>query len=123
MLILRQATSNGIDDIKIIGETDLEIQFIHQLASAGTLSCINNIIGSSVIFRPISIASATNASYNEDFPYTNGSQEFSVPDGIVVKNVFRGGLRLSKNKYTFDGKIVKITYDTLETDEIISITN
>lgn len=51
----RVVTANGIDDIKLIGETDLENLFIKQLAEAGTLSCTSRQVGDSIIFRPISV--------------------------------------------------------------------
>lgn len=57
MQVQRISTPNGIDDIKLIGETDAERLFIKQLAEAGTLSCINREVSSSVVFRPISVFS------------------------------------------------------------------
>jgi len=57
MQVQRVITANGIDDIKLVGETDLERQFIKQLAEAGTLSCLNRQVSDSVLFRPISVAS------------------------------------------------------------------
>lgn len=55
MQIERVPTANGIDDIKLIGETELERQFIKQLAEAGTLSCISRQVADTVLFRPISV--------------------------------------------------------------------
>lgn len=55
MQVEKVPTANGIDDIKLIGENDLERQFIKQLAEAGTLSCISREVSDSVMFRPISV--------------------------------------------------------------------
>lgn len=55
MQAIKVPTANGIDDIKLIGENDLERQFIKQLAEAGTLSCISREVADSVLFRPISV--------------------------------------------------------------------
>jgi len=55
MLIERVPTANGIHDIKLIGENELERQFIKQLAEAGTLSCQNRQVADTVLFRPISV--------------------------------------------------------------------
>lgn len=57
MQVEKVPTANGIDDIKLIGENELERQFIKQLAEAGTLSCISREVSDSVMFRPISVAS------------------------------------------------------------------
>lgn len=57
MLIERIPTANGIDDIKIIGENDLERMFVKQLSEAGTLSCMNREVSSAAVFRPISTLS------------------------------------------------------------------
>jgi predicted transcriptional regulator YdeE len=59
MQVLRVPTTNGIDDIKLIGDTDLDNLFIKQLAQAGTLSCINKNVEDFVIFRAISNNSNT----------------------------------------------------------------
>jgi hypothetical protein len=64
----RVATANGIDDIKLIGENDLERQFIKQLAEAGTLSCQNRQVSDTVLFRPISVASEI-SSYTSNKSY------------------------------------------------------
>jgi len=55
MQVLKVPTANGIDDIKLIGENELERQFIKQLAEAGTLSCMSREVADSVLFRPISV--------------------------------------------------------------------
>jgi hypothetical protein len=55
MQIVRVPTANGIDDIKLIGDTDLENLFIKQLAEAGTLSCISRQVSDTILFRPISV--------------------------------------------------------------------
>jgi hypothetical protein len=57
MQILRVPTANGIDDIKLLGETEIERLFIKQLAEAGTLSCMSRQVADSVVFRPISVTS------------------------------------------------------------------
>jgi hypothetical protein len=57
MQIVRVPTANGIDDIKLIGESELESQFIKQLAEAGTLSCVSRQVGDSILFRAISVTS------------------------------------------------------------------
>lgn len=57
MKVERVPTANGIHDIKLIGENELERQFIKQLAEAGTLSCLNKEVGDTALFRPISVMS------------------------------------------------------------------
>jgi hypothetical protein len=64
------------------------------------------------------------AVYNNDFTYNGGSQEFEITiPNIIVKNVFRGRVRLFKNEYSYVGNKVTIFYDVLEIGEVISITN
>lgn len=55
MKIQRIPTSNGIDDIRLSGETELDDLFIKQLAEAGTLCCLNRHVSGNVVFRPISV--------------------------------------------------------------------
>lgn len=55
MHVEKVVTGNGIDDIKLIGETELERNFIKQLAEAGTLSCISRNVSDTIVFRPISV--------------------------------------------------------------------
>lgn len=57
MRVVAVPTSNGIDDIKLIAETDSEAVFIRQLAEAGTLSSLSTSASSSVVFRAISVQS------------------------------------------------------------------
>lgn len=64
MRIIRIPTSAGIDDIKIIGETDIERQFIKQLAEAGSLSSISRMVADSVVFRVISTGSENSGHYS-----------------------------------------------------------
>lgn len=62
--------------------------------------------------------------YNQDFVYSGGPQTFTISEvGVIVKNVFRGRLKLFNNEYTIVDNVVTITYDILEIDEKISITN
>lgn len=76
MIVERVTTVNSIHDIKLIGENDLERQFIKQLAEAGTLSCQNRQVSDSVLFRPISVASeiSSYASVKESV----GKYDFSI---------------------------------------------
>lgn len=53
MQVVRITSSQGLDNIKLIGENDLELLFIQQLASAGTLSCISRSVNADIIFKPI----------------------------------------------------------------------
>lgn len=76
MIVERVTTVNSIHDIKLIGENDLERQFIKQLAEAGTLSCLNREVADSVLFRPISVA-AEMSSYNST-KATIGKYDFMV---------------------------------------------
>jgi len=57
MKVERIITANGIDDIKLIGESDVDRLFIKQLAESGTLSCVSRNVGDTVLFRPISVMS------------------------------------------------------------------
>jgi len=56
MQFQRIPNSSGIDDLKLIGETDDEKTFIRQLAECGTLSSTTSSASSSVVFRAISLA-------------------------------------------------------------------
>lgn len=56
MQFQRIPNSSGIDDLKLIGETDDERTFIRQLAECGTLSSTTSSASSSVVFRAISLA-------------------------------------------------------------------
>lgn len=55
MILQRITNPSGIDDIKLIGQTDAERDFIRQLAEAGTLISTSSTASSSIIFRPVSI--------------------------------------------------------------------
>lgn len=67
MIIQRIPTASGIDDIKIIGQTDAEKAFVRQLTEAGTLSCMNRTASDSVLFRAISTTdSFGSSSLNSD---------------------------------------------------------
>lgn len=77
MQAIKVPTTNGIDDIKLIGETDLERQFIKQLAESGTLSCISRHVGDSILFRPISV-SPDLSSYTSVADKTIGKYNFYV---------------------------------------------
>jgi hypothetical protein len=63
MRIIKVATPNGIDDIKIIGETEQERLFIKQLAEAGTLTSLSREVGDSIVFRAISVSSELGTGY------------------------------------------------------------
>lgn len=76
MKIIKIATSNGIDDIKIIGETEQERLFIKQLAEAGTLTCLSRHVAESITFRPISVSSPGSGSYSS--AKTIGTYNFQV---------------------------------------------
>lgn len=62
MQIVRIPNPNGVDDIKIISESDSDRILIKQLAEAGTLSNISRGVSDSVIFRAISINDGNYAS-------------------------------------------------------------
>lgn len=55
MQFQRIPNSSGIDDLKLIGETDDERTFIRQLAECGTLSSTTTSASTSVVFRAISL--------------------------------------------------------------------
>jgi hypothetical protein len=76
MQILRVPTANGIDDIKLLGETEIERLFIKQLAEAGTLSCISRQVADSILFRAISVTPEL-SSYTSS-KNTIGKYDFSV---------------------------------------------
>lgn len=79
MQIVRVPTANGIDDIKLIGESELDSQFIKQLAEAGTLSCLSKSVGNSVLFRPISVTSEISS-------YTSKRASIGKYDFIIRQN-------------------------------------
>lgn len=60
MIIQRITNPSGIDDIKLIGETDAEKSFIRQLAEAGMLSTVSHLSSGTVVFRALPISSLTN---------------------------------------------------------------
>lgn len=51
MQIVRISNSTGIDDLKLIGETEAEKIFIKQLSEAGTLISVSSVSSGSAIFR------------------------------------------------------------------------
>ncbi len=79
MIIERVPTANSIHDIKLIGENDLERQFIKQLAEAGTLSCQNRQVSDSVLFRAISVASEISS-------YTSNKGNIAQYNFEVIQN-------------------------------------
>jgi len=104
MIVERVSTANSIHDIKLIGENDLERQFIKQLAEAGTLSCQNRQVSDSVLFRPISVASEIssytstkgniaqynfeviqNQNYAVDFPFEINGSPLDLTDFLAIK--------------------------------------
>lgn len=54
MLVQRITTSGGIDDCKLIAETEDERMYLKQLAEAGTMVSRSNNASSSITFRPFS---------------------------------------------------------------------
>lgn len=79
MQVIKVPTANGIDDIKLIGENELERMFIKQLAEAGTLSCMSRQIADSVVFRPISVTPAISS-------YKSSKNTIGKYDFIVRQN-------------------------------------
>lgn len=79
MRVVAVPTSNGIDDIKLIAETDSEAVFIRQLAEAGTLSSLSTSASSSVTFRAISVQ-ASSSTINDNLISRGkvGKYDFSV---------------------------------------------
>lgn len=55
MRVLRIATTNGIDNIKLVAETPDEAVFIRQLANAGTLTTVGINATDSLVFTPIAV--------------------------------------------------------------------
>lgn len=60
MQFQRIPNSSGIDDLKLIGETDEEKAYIRILAECGTLSSTTSSASSAVTFRPISLSYVAN---------------------------------------------------------------
>lgn len=58
MIIQRITNPSGIDDIKLIGETESEKAFVRQLAEAGTLTAVSNLSSGTATFRVLPISSA-----------------------------------------------------------------
>jgi len=77
MQIQRVPTANGIDDIKLIGDTELERQFIKQLAEAGTLSCMSRNVSDTILFRAISVSEEL-SSYTSTANRTIGKYDFTL---------------------------------------------
>ena len=97
---------------------------INEIKSVVNSNAEKQISNTNIIENIINNGDFNTVSYNEDFIYAGGVQEFLISTpGIVVKNVFRGRLKLFKNEYTIVDNLVTITYDTLEINEKISITN
>lgn len=55
MQFQRIPNSSGIDDLKLIGETDDERSYIRMLAECGTLTSTTSSASASVVFRPIAL--------------------------------------------------------------------
>jgi hypothetical protein len=60
MIIQRITNPSGIDDVKIIGETEAEKAFVRQLAEAGTLTAVSNLSSGNVVFRAMPLSSLAN---------------------------------------------------------------
>lgn len=103
MQVLRVVTTNGIDDIKLIGETEMEREFIKQLAESGTLSCISKEVADTALFRPISV--------------TPEMSTYTSTRGIIGRYNFI--VRQNQDK-TFDLKFV-IDGDDLDLTEFTAI--
>jgi hypothetical protein len=107
----RVITTNGIDDIKLIGETESERLFIKQLAESGTLSCLNAQVGDTVSFRPISVMPdissfnstrnsigkvdftvRQNQQYDIDFTFKKDDEPIALTDYTAIK------LQVKRNK-------------------------
>jgi hypothetical protein len=96
MIIERVPTANSIHDIKLIGENDLERQFIKQLAEAGTLSCQNRQVSDSVLFRAISVASEISS-------YTSNTSYIAQYNFEVIQNAdFTVDLTFESNDVALD---------------------
>jgi hypothetical protein len=98
----RLPTANGIDDIKLIGENDLERQFIKQLAEAGTLSCQNRQVSDTVLFRPISVVPDLSSVVSSD-KKSIGKYDFTIRqnEGFVRDFAFeRNGAPMDLSIYT-----------------------
>lgn len=98
MQVVRITTTNGIDDIKLIGETEQERLFIKQLAEAGTLSCLNRDVADSVLFRPISVT-------QEMSTYASAKNSIGKYDFMVVQNE----THLVELKFSADGSPLDLT--------------
>jgi hypothetical protein len=77
MLVEQIETANGINDIKLIGETEAERLFVKQLAEAGTLSCISRQVSDTILFRPISVTPEL-SSYTSTADRSIGKYDFVV---------------------------------------------
>jgi hypothetical protein len=93
MQLLRVPTANGIDDIKLLGETETERLFIKQLAEAGTLSCMSRQVANAVVFRPISVTP-------EISTYTSTKNSLVKFNFTVVQNTeYTVDLYLKRNRF------------------------
>lgn len=59
MIVQRITNNTGIDDIKLIAETDSDKILIKQLAESGTLISMSSIASSSIVFKAMSAATQT----------------------------------------------------------------
>lgn len=104
MIIQRITNPSGIDDIKLIGETDAEKSFVKQLAEAGTLTAVSNLSSGTVTFRALPISSANqntllsrgkigkldftlrqNANFAVDLKFISESLPMALSDYTVIK--------------------------------------
>lgn len=102
MLVEKVITANSIHDLKLIGENDLERQFIKQLAEAGTLTCVNREVSSEVLFRAISVDSEL-SSYTSDDSKVIGKYDFTVRQNEDFTRDFtfeENGLAMNLTAYT-----------------------
>lgn len=58
MQVIRVTNPNGIDDLKLIADSESDASFIRQLADAGSLISLSRVAGSTVTFRPIPVGNA-----------------------------------------------------------------
>ena len=79
-------------------------------------------MGNPLTQQPAEIVISPQTQIPLDFTYNGGLQEFVITPGYIVKNVYRGRLRLYNDEYTYSDNTVTIIYDVLEPGEKISIT-
>jgi len=105
MQVTRIVNSNGVDDLKLIAENDIEQNYLRQLATAGTLTSISASTGLSLLLRAVSVM-------EED--YSSNTATVSNSIGRYNFDIRQNERKVSDMLFTINGAAMNLTvYDSI----------